>query len=126
MIAAVRLNAMKKPAPAPEVSAPLESNALFYMYIAFVAVEFLRLSSRVPAIGALRPTIVMVALMVFALFANRQRLQGRLMSEPAKWLRYFAIYVVLSLPLVRWPGSVLNITFEVWIRVAAFFFLRTF
>ncbi len=105
-----------------EASTPLESNFLFYTYIAFVALEFLRLSSRVPVIGALRPTIIMVAVMVVGLLMNKDRLRGRLTSDTAKWLRYFAIYVVLTLPFVRWPGSVLQVTFEAWIRAAVFFF----
>ena len=101
---------------------PLTSNFLFNFYLLFVVVHFLRLSSRVPALGAMRITVLMVLVMVAGLIANKEQLRGRLASEPRKWLIALAVYIVLTLPLVKWPGSVLQITLQVWILSTLFFF----
>lgn len=104
------------------IGQPLASNFLFNFYVSFVVVHFLRLSSRVPVLGAMRITILMVLVMVIGLIANKEQLRGRLVSEPRKWLIALAIYIVLTLPLVKWPGSVLQITLQVWILSTLFFF----
>ncbi|WP_157994459.1 O-antigen ligase family protein [Peristeroidobacter agariperforans] len=101
---------------------PLATNALFYFYLFFVITHFLRLSNRVPGIGALRPTLVLVAGLTIALLMKKDELAGRLSMDATRKLLHFAAWVVITLPFVVWPGSVLRENFEEWIRVVVFFF----
>jgi putative inorganic carbon (HCO3(-)) transporter len=101
---------------------PLATNGLFYLYLSFVVVHFLRFSARIPGIGVLRPTLLMVGWIAVALFIKRPQLVGRLDNEPNRRLQLFVLWVVLTLPFVEWPGSVLRNNLEEWIRVAVFFY----
>lgn len=47
----------------------------------------------------------------------------RLGEETAKRLNRFLLYIFLSLPLVTWPGSVINNNLSEWIKVALFYLL---
>lgn len=101
---------------------PLATNGLFYFYLFFVVTHFLRASARIPGVGALRPTLLMVVGLAVALFLKREEMAGKLSVETNRRLLFFALWVFLSLPFVEWPGSVLRNNLEEWIRAATFFY----
>lgn len=108
-------------AAAPEEHA-LRSNLPFYVYLVFIVVSLLNLGVRWPWLGVVRPTILLVGILtIFALSAGPSAL-ARVNSREAKILGALVAYVIVTLPLVVWPGSVLKNNLEMFIRVSTFFF----
>jgi len=106
----------------PLAVTPLSSAAPFRLYLLFTVVTFLSLPNWFPAIGKLRPTVLLMLVLIGLLVANREGLRGRLDSVISKRLLLLIGYVVLSLPFVVWPGSVLRNNFEPFVKSIAFFF----
>ncbi len=95
----------------------------FILLNLFTISYFLHLTARVPALGALRLDLLLAAgalLIILMQYGGREAL--RLYEETARRLNRFLLYIFLSLPLVTWPGSVIN-NFTEWIKVLFFFLL---
>lgn len=120
--AVVRKRRGAQPTDSLSSLSPLAGNGLFNFYLFFVVTHFLRLSDRVPGVGVLRPTLLMVVILTIGLFLRREELKGRLSLEATRRFLQFAAWIVVSLPFVEWPGSVLNKNIEEWVRVVVFFF----
>ena len=98
----------------------------FALYLLFCASWFIRLPARVPALATIRFDMLLVA--VIALFAvleglppaggpPQRRTQMLLFAIPA--------YVLVTLPLVTWPGSVLRFGLEGLAKALVFYFFST-
>jgi putative inorganic carbon (hco3(-)) transporter len=96
-------------------------NATFVIYCIYVVDYYVRVSSRVPGLGALRPTLLLFALLIALLVAQSSSLKGRLAVGPAKALLALFVYVVVTIPIATWPGSVVH-NLEPWARAVAFFY----
>ena len=93
----------------------------YYLFLIYTVSYFLHLTSRIPPLAAVRFDFLTIAvLMVF--FAVR--LIGRpeiYDNRIAKAAVIFMAYCILSIPLVRWPGSVIHHGFEQFLKGAVFF-----
>jgi putative inorganic carbon (HCO3(-)) transporter len=97
------------------------SSVTFILYCVYTIDYYIRLSSRVPALAAARPTLLLFILIVLLLLLQQPHLRGRLENRSAKALFAFFAYLALSLPFVTWPGSVLH-NLDNFTRVVSFFF----
>jgi len=98
------------------------NNFTFYLYMLFIISFFLRLPVRIPAISILRPDLLIAAGLVICLLLQSNNLKGRFESPCNKYLLIFLAYVVLSLPFVEWPGSVLRDNLADFIKAFLFFY----
>lgn len=96
-------------------------NATFVIYCIYVVDYYVRVSSRVPGLGALRPTLVLFALIIVMLVTQARHLKGRLSTPAAKALLALIIYIVVTIPMASWPGSVIN-NLGPFARALAFFY----
>lgn len=94
----------------------------FVLYLYFILDFFLRFSSRIPGYGAIRPTLLAVAAISFLLFLQREKLKGRFDDPIFKALFVLFGYIVISLPLVEWPGSVIRSNIDPFIKAVVFLF----
>jgi len=99
-----------------------ELDAPFLGFVALILLTFLNIPSRLPAIGVIRPTLVLVIALVIACLARWSRPSAPLRGGALSLLLALVAYVLLSLPFVEWPGSVLNRNFEVFVKAVVFFF----
>ena len=97
------------------------SAGCFAVYVFFLLEFFLHFSARVPSLGVLRPTLLSAAVLALMLYLQRDRLIGRFDNVPSQRIRLLLLYLLLSLPFVTWPGSVLNNAAD-FIKAVAFFF----
>lgn len=98
------------------------TGALFVVYIYFLIDTFLHLSARIPGYNHLRPTLLLVMIITGLLFAQRGRFAGR-QKEPIFQAIYILIgYIVLSLPLVEYPGSVVKNNLPEFVKAVVFLF----
>ena len=96
------------------------SRIAYFAYLVYVVVFLLSLPNRIPAIGVIRPTIVIAAFVGFFLLLEWSRLpQDR--SVSSRRLLYFMLFIIVSLPFVKWPGSVLRGNLQDLIKVVLFF-----
>lgn len=95
--------------------------ATFVLYCLYTIDYYIRISTRVPAIAAARPTLIEFSIIVMCLLAQISQFKGRLTNRPAKALFALFAYLAVSLPFVTWPGSVLH-NLDQFSRVVAFFF----
>lgn len=107
----------------PAIALPTNrvGNAIFVIYCIYVVDYYVRVSARVPGLGVLRPTLVLFALILVMLFTQARHLKGRLGTPAAKALLALLVYILVTLPMTSWPGSVIN-NLEPYARAVAFFY----
>lgn len=106
-----------------ELTAPdaLKSGLPFGALIVFTLLTFLNLPNRIEALGFIRPTVLMLLLMTGLLVGHAQALSPKWSIRGARWFWYLLTYIVVTLPLVVYPGSVLSKNFEIFAKWAVFF-----
>ncbi len=82
---------------------------------------FLRLTARYPAFGTIRFDFMLGCLILFFVLLAQPEIKGQQSVLISRRLKHFFFYILLSLPLVTWPGSVLRENLIEWIKVAFFF-----
>lgn len=98
------------------------SRACFLIYLYFILDFFLRFSSRIPGYGLLRPTLLGAAVICILLFLQRDKLKGRFDDPIFKAILVLVGYIVVSLPLVEWPGSVVRDNVTPFAKALVFLF----
>lgn len=90
----------------------------------FVICYFTHLTARVPALGAIRLDMLLGgSAFVAAFFLQTAEDKLRLKVPTSRRLLIFLAYIIISLPFVTWPGSVIRLNLTVWIKAAFFFIL---
>ena len=102
------------------------STFCFGAYIYFLIDFFLHLSARIPGYGVLRPTLLLVAIISVSLLFQRDRLKDISKSQTYKSILILIGYIVVSLPLVEWPGSVVKNNIPDFVKAIVFFFFTAF
>lgn len=93
-----------------------------WVYLAFVVVEFLNLGVRSSVIGAMRPTVLLVGAMGLLLAFQGSLQKYKDTSSTTRLMWVLVAYILVTLPFVEWPGSVLKQNLLDWVKVAVFFF----
>lgn len=107
----------KKPEIANEVN-----SLTFFLYSYFLIDYFMHLSKRFPVYANIRPTLVLVALITLLLLTQIGKFKQRESSFEFKALNMFLLYLVLSLPLVEYAGSVIQFNLSLFVKALAFFY----
>ena len=95
----------------------------FGLVLLYTVSYYIHLTSRIPALGSIRfDFIIIVALLFFSIF----RFMGNpeiISQKIVKSALVFIVYCIVTIPLVKWPGSVIHYGFEQFLKGAAFFFI---
>lgn len=97
----------------------------FWLFCLLLASNHLHLTARVPALGAIRFDYVLALAAVLTMFFTRPK-NVQLPPEEKTTTRRLVIliaYAVLALPFARWPGSVIDHGFEIFLRAVIYYFL---
>ncbi|MDF0752172.1 O-antigen ligase family protein [Marinobacter sp. 71-i] len=111
-----------KPSVLAKLDTHIVSQFTFILYLYFILDFFLRFSSRIPGYGAIRPTLLAVASISLLLFLQRDKLKGRFDDPIFKAIFVLFGYIIISLPLVEWPGSVVRVNIDIFIKAVVFLF----
>ena len=94
----------------------------FPLYVLFMCSWFLHLPARVPALGAVRIDLVLVCvIMLLVVMSLSEAPPGSENERTRKALAILAVYAVVSVPFVEWPGSVLRNGLPQFLKALVFF-----
>lgn len=94
----------------------------FLLYLYFIVDFFLRFSARFPGYGQLRPTILVFLIICGVLYINRENLKKRFDDPILKSALLLFGYILVSVPLVEYPGSVLRNNLDGFVLAICFLF----
>jgi putative inorganic carbon (hco3(-)) transporter len=96
----------------------------FNLYLVFIISYFLHLPSRIPLLGYIRfdlLLIVLIAVLIIKDTSSWNRKQPWNLKTVNRLMMFMGL-IIITLPLVQWPGSVVHNGFEGYAKVLPFFF----
>jgi len=99
-------------------------NVPFGLFCLFIIGYYLHITARIPALGKVHYDLALasvVALMIALSAQNRSRENGQQLDPVAKRLWILLGYIIVTIPFVEWPGSVLR-NLEPYAKSLCFFF----
>jgi O-antigen ligase len=97
-----------------------KSQAAFWLYMFYLVSIFLRLPTRLPVLGLIRLDLLLVAVVSFLIFSSKAT-KGSRLDDASKYLLAIFIYSIFTLPIVEWPGSVINYGMAEFIKGVIFY-----
>jgi putative inorganic carbon (HCO3(-)) transporter len=130
-LSATRLNGevpTQSEPPTVKTGDPAPGRIFYYLLLAHTAITVLTLGSRVPGLGVIRPTLLLVAVIWAWWFAAgiRTNLTSGVSDSWGRLLVVLLVYFIVTLPFTMWPGSVLRAGVPTWFRMASFLFFCIF
>lgn len=113
--------------PTPEESAPAVCEAVdqgsslgFWIYCLFICSWFVHLGYRFTPLGMIRFDLLLVATLAgLSIMSGGAPTTSK--STTGTWLKAIILFSILTVPFVRWPGSVLN-NLPTFIKAIVFFY----
>lgn len=103
------------------IQAP-ESKFFFNLYLLFIVSYLLHFPARLSVLGAIRFDLLIAGVLLIGLLKETHKAKENFAHPITKSLYAILIYVVLTLPFVEWPGSVLKGNLIPFIKALMFFF----
>lgn len=98
------------------------SSLTFFMFMLYQLFFFLNIPARIPGIGVLRPTVFLFLIISFLLILQREKIIHKFNQPIFKCFSAFLIMMVLALPFVTFPGSVIKNNLPVFIKAIVFLY----
>lgn len=98
------------------------NNIAFNIYLFYTTSYFLHFTARFPILAPIRFDLILVGLVFISLLLNRKGQNIGEVNEPDKVLRILIIYIILSLPFVKWPGSVIYYGIPEFAKAVIFYY----
>lgn len=115
-----------KPTSGVDASRKPVSNFLFGLFIYFTIDFFLHFSARIPFYGALRPSILLTLAITVLLFSQGEKFKGYTKDPEVRTIIILIAYIIVTLPFVSWPGSVLRNNIPEFVKAVSFFFFAAY
>ena len=98
-----------------------KSDSFSYRILLVYTVSLLlHIPERIPAIAPVRPDLILLALLAFSLIgAQWERV---LAQKPGRLLLILIAWIIVTIPFVEWPGSVIRENWKPFIKAVIFFF----
>jgi len=99
------------------------SKFFFNLYLLFIVSYLLHFPARVSVLGAIRFDLLIAGVLFIGLLKETHEAKENFAHPITKSLYAILIYIVLTLPFVEWPGSVLKGNLIPFIKSLMFFSL---
>lgn len=93
----------------------------FRLFLVYLVSFFLHLPGRLPFLGIIRFDFLLVGTIAYFIFGSKVT-KGARFDDASKYLFAIFIYSIITLPIVEWPGSVINNGMVAFIKGAIFYF----
>lgn len=97
------------------------STLTFLLFQIYQIDFFLRVTTRLD-VAALRPTLLLFATIALALLFQKDKLSGRLGHPVVRAMNRFLLVIILTLPLVEYPGSVVRFHIQDFVKAIVFLY----
>ena len=87
---------------------PIPSSIPFILFMGYLAFFYLRFSQRFPVIAPLRPDLIMAVLVMLSIVPYLSQRAGLFRLPVSQALNLLILWILITLPFVQWPGSVLR------------------
>ncbi|MBJ6137694.1 O-antigen ligase family protein [Marinobacter litoralis] len=98
-----------------------KTKVAFALFLVYLVSFFLHLPSRISILGAIRLDFILVGVITFLILSSQSK-KGTRIDDASKYLLAILLYAIITIPLVQWPGSVLNKGIIEFIKAAIFYF----
>lgn len=100
----------------------LVSGFTFFLFIIYQLVFFLNMPARISGLGVIRPTLLLFAIISFLLIIQREKIAYKLNQPIFKTFSAFLLMLLITLPFVKFPGSVLRENFALFLKAIVFLY----
>jgi len=97
----------------------------FNLYLLFIVSWFTHLSARLPILGYIRFDLILIVMLIASItlgHKDKYFLKEMKCSKINNIIAVLLIYIVVTIPFVQWPGSVLHHGFENYIKAIVFYY----
>ncbi|OPY91721.1 MAG: O-Antigen ligase [Syntrophus sp. PtaU1.Bin208] len=94
----------------------------FLFYLVYMSSYFLHFGARVPVLGSIRIDLILVVLTAACIILLREDNGQTRLDKSGIVLLGLLLYIIMSLPFVQWPGSVIRFGLENYFKVIIFYF----
>jgi putative inorganic carbon (hco3(-)) transporter len=101
---------------------PIESSVPFVLYMAFLAFFYLRFAARFPPIAPFRPDMIMAILVTLSIVPYLSQRVDLFRLPAARALSMLILWIIVSMPFVQWPGSVLRENWFPFVKAVLLFY----
>lgn len=98
------------------------SGFLFGLYIYFTIDFFIHFSARIPGYGVIRPTLLITVIIGLMLLSQKDKFRGYGDTPVFKAILLLIIFIIVTLPFVTWPGSIIKNNLPEFVKAISFFF----
>lgn len=98
------------------------STFTFFMFQIYQLDFFLRSSARIAGIGIIRPTLLLFLIVALSLFLQRDKLKERMQHPIIKAMGTLILVIIITLPFVKYPGSVLRHNIPEFLKAIVFLY----
>jgi O-antigen ligase len=105
------------------------NNLSFNIYLIFIISWFTHLAARVPALGAIRFDLCLILfLTLIIMFGTKDENKSIAIktSKTHKIIKILLLYIVVTLPFVQWPGSVVRNGIENYVKAIVFYYFTIY
>jgi len=93
----------------------------FYLYVIFLVSFFLHMPARIQFLADIRFDLILMLGTLFFVVVDKAP-KGEEPDNISKNLYILLAYIIISIPFVKWPGSVIKVNLLFYIRAVCFFF----
>lgn len=94
----------------------------YALYLVFIVSWFLHVGSRIPVLGDLRVDLILVVVIAGLIAASRGEAKSAVVNaRTGQILTVLVAYLVVTLPFVEWPGSVLWFGIPIFVKAIVFY-----
>ena len=97
----------------------------YKIYLIYIVSWFLHLGSRFPGLGKIRIDFLLFGILfILAIpYLKKQKLSmNDREDQTGKYLSILILYIIISIPLVKWPGSVIKQNLVVFLKAIVFYY----
>lgn len=98
------------------------SGFTFFLFIIYQLVFFLNMPSRISGLGIIRPTVLLFLVISFLLVLQREKIAYKFNQPIFKAFTAFVLMLIITLPFVKFPGSVLRENISIFIKAVVFLY----
>lgn len=98
----------------------------FSLYLLYVISFFLHIPARLPWLAQIRPDFLLATILAALLLMDKVKFRKYLDSRSARAFGIFLLYVLISIPFVKWPGSFFRENIVSFIKAISFLYFTLF